>query len=64
MHTMSSRELIRRLEAAGWRQVRAKGSHRQFAHPSKPGVITVPHPRKDLGIGLVKAMLEHAGLSS
>jgi predicted RNA binding protein YcfA (HicA-like mRNA interferase family) len=63
MHTMSSRKLIRRLEAAGWRQVRSKGSHRQFAHRSQRGVITVPHPRKDLGVGLVKAILEHAGLS-
>jgi predicted RNA binding protein YcfA (HicA-like mRNA interferase family) len=62
IRTVGSPVLIRRLEAAGWRQVRSKGSHRQVAHPSRPGVITVPHPREDLGAGLVRAILEHAGL--
>ena len=63
MRTMSSRMLIRQLEAAGWQRVRIRGSHHQFMHASKPGVITVPHPRKDLGIGLIKAILEAAGLT-
>jgi predicted RNA binding protein YcfA (HicA-like mRNA interferase family) len=39
---MKVRELIRLLEQKGWIQLRAKGSHRQFRHPSKPLVITVP----------------------
>jgi predicted RNA binding protein YcfA (HicA-like mRNA interferase family) len=30
-------ELLARLQADGWFQVRQKGSHRQFHHPSKPG---------------------------
>lgn len=29
------------IEADGWLQVRQKGSHRQFHHPSKPGTVTV-----------------------
>jgi predicted RNA binding protein YcfA (HicA-like mRNA interferase family) len=32
---------IKRLEEDGWEQVRAKGSHRQFKHSSKPGTVTV-----------------------
>lgn len=59
---MNSRELIRLLEAEGWRLVRVRGSHHQYSHPTKPGSVTVPHPRKDLGKGLVAAILRQAGL--
>jgi predicted RNA binding protein YcfA (HicA-like mRNA interferase family) len=38
---MRPREVIRALEADGWVEVRSKGSHRQFKHPSKPGLVTV-----------------------
>jgi predicted RNA binding protein YcfA (HicA-like mRNA interferase family) len=34
-------ELLARLEADGWFQVRQKGSHGQFHHPSKVGSVTV-----------------------
>lgn len=43
-----SRDIIRELEADGWRYVGATGSRHHFKHPSKRGKITVPHPRKDL----------------
>jgi predicted RNA binding protein YcfA (HicA-like mRNA interferase family) len=35
------RELIRPLEKDGWHQVRQRGSHRQFQHPTKLGTVTV-----------------------
>ena len=38
---MKVRELIRMIERDGWVQVRARGSHRQFTHPVKPGTVTV-----------------------
>jgi predicted RNA binding protein YcfA (HicA-like mRNA interferase family) len=59
---MNSKKLIGLLEADGWRRVRTRGSHHQFAHPTKPGIVTVPHPRKDLGKGLIAAILRQAGL--
>jgi predicted RNA binding protein YcfA (HicA-like mRNA interferase family) len=34
------REVIKRIEADGWAQVRQRGSHRQFKHPTKPGRVT------------------------
>jgi predicted RNA binding protein YcfA (HicA-like mRNA interferase family) len=34
--TMDSRTIIQKLEAAGWRRVRVKGSHHQFRHPDVP----------------------------
>lgn len=59
---MNSRELIRQIEAAGWRRARVRGSHYQFKHSTKPGLVTVPHPKKDLGVGLVRAILKQAGI--
>ncbi|ENM3832709.1 type II toxin-antitoxin system HicA family toxin [Vibrio cholerae] len=59
---MNSRELIKELEAAGWVLVRVKGSHHQFKHPYHKLPLTVPHPKKDLGVGLVKAIRKQAGL--
>jgi len=38
---MKVKDLIALLEADGWRQVRMKGSHRQFHHPVKSGTVTV-----------------------
>ena len=34
-------EVIRMLEADGWRMVRQRGDHRQFKHPKKGGLVTV-----------------------
>jgi predicted RNA binding protein YcfA (HicA-like mRNA interferase family) len=33
-----------------------------FKHPIRPGIVVVPHPKKDLGIGLVTAIRKQAGL--
>lgn len=57
----SSRELIQRLKADGWKQVAVSGSHYQFKHPNKPGRVTVPHPRKDLPMPTVRSIFRQAG---
>lgn len=62
--TMNSKELTKRLEKEGWVLCNVKGSHHVYRHPNKPGHISVPHPRKDLGIGLVKKLLKQAGLKA
>lgn len=59
---MSSRELIREIEADGWRHVRTVGSHHHFRHPTKPGTVTVPHPVKTMKLGTQNAVLKAAGL--
>jgi len=61
IHTVASREVIRRLEADGWILVRTKGSHNQYEHPSKPGLVTVPHPKKDLPTGTLRSIYRQAG---
>ena len=62
IHTMNSAELIKRLEGDGWELANVRGSHHVFRHPLKPGHVSVPHPRKDLGKGLAHKLLKVAGL--
>jgi predicted RNA binding protein YcfA (HicA-like mRNA interferase family) len=59
---VSSREVIRRLLAAGWVRVAQRGSHVQFKHPDHPGRVTVPHPEKDLPIGTLRSIEKQAGI--
>ncbi|MES2075141.1 MAG: type II toxin-antitoxin system HicA family toxin [Pseudomonadota bacterium] len=59
---MNSAELIKRLEQSGWVLRGIKGSHHVYVHSGKGGHISVPHPKKDLGIGLVNNILKQAGL--
>ena len=59
---MNSGEVIRMLESDGWECVRIKGSHHHFKHPTKPGLVTVPHPNKDLPKGTISSIRRQAGL--
>ncbi|MEX2152637.1 MAG: type II toxin-antitoxin system HicA family toxin [Gemmatimonadaceae bacterium] len=60
---MDSREIIRRLEAEGWRLKKVKGSHHHFTHPTKPGKVTVKHPAKDFPVGTLKSIERQSGVS-
>jgi predicted RNA binding protein YcfA (HicA-like mRNA interferase family) len=62
MRIMKSADLIRHLKAAGWFLDRTRGSHHVFRHSDRPGHVVVPHPKKDLGPGLVAAIRKQAGL--
>jgi predicted RNA binding protein YcfA (HicA-like mRNA interferase family) len=59
---MNSKDLVRLLQDAGWYGDRVVGSHHIFKHRTKPGHLSVPHPKKDLGKGLVSKILKQAGL--
>ena len=59
---MKSADLIRELTRAGWVLQRVRGSHHVFQHPAQPGSVVVPHPKKDLGAGLVRAIRKQARL--
>jgi predicted RNA binding protein YcfA (HicA-like mRNA interferase family) len=57
------KELIVMLEADGWVLVRAKGSHRQYHHPSKAGTVTVAgKPSVEVPPGTLANALRQAGL--
>ncbi|NYT61917.1 type II toxin-antitoxin system HicA family toxin [Alcaligenaceae bacterium] len=59
---MKSKDLIALLEKNGWVFRNVKGSHHIYTHFKLPGHICVPHPKKDLGIGLITKLLKQAGL--
>jgi predicted RNA binding protein YcfA (HicA-like mRNA interferase family) len=59
---VSSREIIRALERDGWVLVRVTGNHHHFKHPVKPGIVTVPHPRRDIPVGTVRSIEKQSGL--
>lgn len=60
---MDSRDIIKLIEADGWAQVRQSGSHKQFKHPIKPGLVTVPSPRKDIPLGTLRSIAKQAGIT-
>lgn len=57
------RDMIRKLEQDGWLLDRTRGSHRQFKHPLKPGLVTIAgKPSDDLARGTENSILKQAGL--
>jgi predicted RNA binding protein YcfA (HicA-like mRNA interferase family) len=61
---MNSRDLIAILKNDGWQHVRTAGSHWQFKHSLKKGIVTVPHPKKDLPSGTVNSVLKQSKLKN
>lgn len=60
---MKVKELIALIEADGWLQVRQKGSHRQFHHPTKTGTVTISGKLSvDIPDSTLNSALKQAGL--
>ncbi len=59
---MSSREVIKILKAADWYEYTQRGSHKQFKHPTKPGRVTVPYPKRDIPSGTLRSIEKQAGI--
>ena len=60
---MKVREIIRLIEKDGWYLDRTRGSHRQYKHPAKRGLVTVPSkPNDDLAPGTQNSILKQAEL--
>lgn len=63
MRMMKVRAVIRMIEENGWFIVRTKGSHRQFKHKDKSGLVTIAgHLNDDLAPGTLNSILRQAGL--
>jgi predicted RNA binding protein YcfA (HicA-like mRNA interferase family) len=58
----SSREIVALLVRDGWFEAGQTGSHRHFKHPSKPGKVTVPHPKHDLPVKTIKSIENASGV--
>lgn len=62
---MKVREIIRLLSDDGWFLKRTRGSHRQYKHPEKPGLVTVPgNMNGELAPGTLNSIMKQAGLKS
>jgi predicted RNA binding protein YcfA (HicA-like mRNA interferase family) len=59
---MTSKELIKLLKSHGWRHVSTCGSHHKFVDPLTGNSVVVPHPKKDLAGGTMRAILKKANL--
>jgi predicted RNA binding protein YcfA (HicA-like mRNA interferase family) len=61
---MKVREVIKPIEKDGWHLARTRGSHRQFKHPVKSELVTVPgKPSDDLAPGTLHSILKQAQLT-
>ena len=62
---MKVRDVIKVIEADGWRLQRTIASHLQFRHPTKPGTVTISaggHLNRDVPLGTLNSILKQAGL--
>ena len=60
---MKIKEIIKIIELDGWYLARTRGSHRQFKHNIKKGLVTVAgKPSDDIAEGTLNSILKQAGL--
>ncbi|MBD1880989.1 type II toxin-antitoxin system HicA family toxin [Coleofasciculus sp. FACHB-T130] len=60
---MKVREVIKLIEEDGWYLARTRGSHRQFKHPTKSGLVTIAgKPSDDLAPGTLNSIMTQAQL--
>ena len=60
---MKVKEVTRLIKKDGWYLVRIRGSHRQYKHPTKKGLVTIAgKPSDDLAPGTLNSIMKQAGL--
>lgn len=60
---MKVKEIIKIIEQDGWYLVRTRGSHRQYKHDTKSGLVTVSGKMSDdLTFGTANSILKQAQL--
>jgi len=60
---MNFRELEKIIKADGWGLDRIQGSHYQYEHPIKRGIVTIPRHSGDVPKYIVKSVLRQAGIA-
>jgi len=63
---MKAKEIIKVIEDDGWYLVRQKGSHRQYKHKIKSGIVTIALHKMsdDLAKGTLQSVLKQAQIKS
>jgi predicted RNA binding protein YcfA (HicA-like mRNA interferase family) len=61
---MKARDVIKLIEKDGWYLSRQKGSHKQYKHPLKKGLVTVSAHKMsdDVASGTLNSILKQAQL--
>ena len=60
---MKVKAVLKILEKEQWYLARTKGSHRQFKHPNKSGLVTVPGKLSDeLAPGTLASILKQSDI--
>lgn len=60
---MKVKEIVKIIENDGWYFIRQKGSHCQYKHSTKKGLVTIAGSNNDdLAIGTQKNILKQAGI--
>jgi predicted RNA binding protein YcfA (HicA-like mRNA interferase family) len=60
---MKVKNVIKMIEAEGWFMVRRKGSHRQYKHADKKGLVTIAGNLNDeIARGTLNSILKQSGL--
>ena len=58
----TSTELIKMITTDGWILNRINGSHHHYHHPVKKGIVTIPHPVKDMDPKTTNSIKRQAGI--
>ena len=62
-YRMKVRDVLRVLADDAWYLARTRGSHQQFKHATKPGLVTVAgHPSDEMAPGTLNSILRQVGL--
>ena len=59
---MRIREMLKLLEADGWKIKNQEGSHIQLIHKTKKGKVTIPNHSGDIKKKTAETILKQAGL--
>ncbi|MFY9738940.1 MAG: type II toxin-antitoxin system HicA family toxin [Candidatus Cybelea sp.] len=61
---MKYRDIVKVIDRDGWILARTRGSHRHYAHPTKPGVVTIAGHLSggDVPPSTLNSILKQAGL--
>lgn len=63
---MQAREVIKIIEADGWYLIRQRGSHKQYKHPTKHGLVTIAVHKlsDDIAKGTLHSIFKQAQIDS
>lgn len=57
---INSKKLLKMLKAEGFEEIQKRGSHLKLRKGER--TVILPHPKKDLPLGTVRAIYRQAGL--